>query len=81
MVVDHVIPEIHYLNPEMHFSAFMYFWNYMADGHVILETYFTEMLLVVMLELHGHQPCKSGNTLCSSGNVSFCIYVLPELHG
>jgi hypothetical protein len=46
MVVNHVILEIHHVMLEMHIPAFMYFQNYMADSHVILETCFTEILLV-----------------------------------
>jgi hypothetical protein len=46
MVFNHVIPEIHHVIPEMHISAFMYFRNYIGDGHVILETCFTEILQV-----------------------------------
>jgi hypothetical protein len=38
MVLNHVILEICHVIPEMHFCAFMYFWDYMADDHVILET-------------------------------------------
>jgi hypothetical protein len=44
MVINHIIPEIHHVIPEMHFCAFMYFRNYMADGHVILETCFMDNL-------------------------------------
>jgi hypothetical protein len=43
MVINHVSPEIHYVILEMHFCAFMYFRNYMADNHVILETGYTEI--------------------------------------
>ncbi len=55
MVVNHVIPEICYVIWEMNFCEFMYFWNYMADGHVILETCFVEIL----------QVCKFGSTWLS----------------
>jgi hypothetical protein len=44
MVVSHVIPEIHHVIPEMHFSTFLYFRNYMAEVHVILETSFADNL-------------------------------------
>jgi hypothetical protein len=46
MVFNHVILEIHHVILVIHISAFMYFLNYMADGHVILETCFTEILQV-----------------------------------
>ncbi len=47
MVVNHVIPEIYHENPEIHISAFMYdFRNYMAYGHVNLESCFMEILQV-----------------------------------
>ncbi len=38
MVINHVIPNIHYAIPEMYFLAFLYFQDYMDDNHVILET-------------------------------------------
>jgi hypothetical protein len=46
MAVNNVNPEINYIIMEMRISAYMYCQNYMADSHVILETCFTEMLLV-----------------------------------
>ncbi len=46
MVVNNINPEIDYVIPEMRIYAFMLFWKYMADSHVIPETCFTEMLLV-----------------------------------
>jgi hypothetical protein len=46
MVINHAIPEIHYVILEIYFLVFIYFWNYMADDHVDLETCFTENLQV-----------------------------------
>jgi hypothetical protein len=46
MVVDHVIPKIYHVIPEMHVFAFIYFRYYMADNHVILETCCTDNLQV-----------------------------------
>jgi hypothetical protein len=46
MVVIHVILEIHFVILEMYLSTYMYFRNYMADNHVILETCFMEILQV-----------------------------------
>ncbi len=46
MVVNHGIPEIYHVIPEMHFRAFMYFRDDMADDHVILESCLTDNLQV-----------------------------------
>jgi hypothetical protein len=64
MVVNHVIPEIYHAIPEMHFCAFMYFQDYMADNHVILEKCFTEIL----------QVCNFGMTWFST--MSFWKYTM-----
>jgi hypothetical protein len=53
MVVNHVTQEIHHVIPEMYLSAYMYFWNYMADNHVILETCFWNFCRYAISELHG----------------------------
>jgi hypothetical protein len=56
MVVNHAIPEIHHVILEMYLSAIMYFHNYMADNHVILETLFLEI----------SQVCNFGITCLST---------------
>jgi hypothetical protein len=64
MVVKNVIPEICHVILEMRFCAFMYFRNYMADDHVIMETCFTEIL----------QVCNFGMTWLST--LSFLKYTI-----
>ncbi len=59
MVVSHVIPEIHKIILEMHFSAFMYFWIFMAENHVILAISFADILQVCNFGSNGCQPRKS----------------------
>jgi hypothetical protein len=44
MVVNQLNLEILYVILEMYFLAFLYFWDYMTDDHVILETSFTDNL-------------------------------------
>jgi hypothetical protein len=77
MVVNHVIPEIHYIIPEMQFRAFMYFQYYMADNHVTLETCFTYNLQVCNVGVNHVIP-----EICMLFQNAFsCIHVFPELRG
>jgi hypothetical protein len=70
MVVNHVIPEIHQIIPEMNLSAYMFFGTtYMADNHVILEKCFMEILQVCNFGITWLSTCNSGNTPCNFGNM------------